>query len=178
MKSTLWLAATASFALLAVSGACAKAAESHEAPKSATEVIQGQPAAAKADPAMNKVIPAHRNIDLNQLNANAVAAGEMSNDNSYSLTLDAPREVANGVEGTVQVTVTPKQGWKMNKEFPTKLQVTAPAGVTLGKDTLSVGDAVRFDEKGATFAVTFKAETVGQKSFAAKFKFAVCTDAT
>ena len=109
----------------------------------------------------------------------AVPQGKnVGGDQSYTLTLDAPERLANGAEGTVRVSVVPKKGWKMNKEFPTKLEVQAPAGVQVVKAEQRVEDAERFDEGGATFAVKFKASEAGAKSFQAKFKFAVCTDAT
>jgi hypothetical protein len=99
-------------------------------------------------------------------------------DTSYSIKLDTPKTVAQGSEGVVKVNVIPGTGWKMNKEFPTKLQVKAPAGVTVVKDQQSLEDAEKFADKGATFAITFKADSPGQKAFEADFKFAVCTDAT
>lgn len=109
----------------------------------------------------------------------AVPQGKtVGGDASYSLTLDAPDRLASGAEGTVRVSVVPKQGWKMNKEFPTKLEVQAPAGVQVVKAEQRVADAERFDDGGATFAIKFKAGEAGAKSFQAKFKFAVCTDAT
>lgn len=99
-------------------------------------------------------------------------------DTSYSINLDAPTSVAQGSEGVVRVNVIPGTGWKMNREFPLRLQVKAPAGVTVVKDAQSLEDAEKFEDKGATFAVKFKADSPGKKSFEADFKFAVCTDAT
>lgn len=99
-------------------------------------------------------------------------------DISYSVDLDAPKTLAQGSEGVVKVNVTPGTGWKMNKEFPTRLNVKAPAGVTVVKDQQVLEDAEKFEDKGATFAITFKADSPGPKAFEADFKFAVCTDAT
>ena len=100
-------------------------------------------------------------------------------DASYSLTVNAPASLAQGEEGVVKVTVTPKPGWKMNKEFPTKIVVTPPDGVTLTSNpTQAAADAETFDEHNATFAIKFQAASPGDKQFKASFKFAVCTDAT
>lgn len=99
-------------------------------------------------------------------------------DDSYSLEVETPDPVASGAEGTVRVKVTPRNGWKMNHEFPTKLRVTAPDGITVAKAEQAKGDAERFDDAGATFAVQFTAQSAGEKSFQAKLKFAVCTEAT
>jgi hypothetical protein len=94
----------------------------------------------------------------------------------YTLSVDVPAEVASGAEGAVRVTVQPKSGWKLNQEFPTKLTVVAPSGVTLKKAKLRKGDAAHFSEKKGAFEVKFTATEVGDKDFRAKFKFAVCTD--
>ncbi|WP_152629684.1 hypothetical protein [Haliangium ochraceum] len=99
-------------------------------------------------------------------------------DDSYSLVIDSPDALASGSEGVVHVKVVPKTGWKMNKEFPTKLKVEAPSGVEITKAEQRVADAERFDDGGASFAVKFKSSEAGQKSFSGQFKFAVCTDTT
>lgn len=167
-------------AILALSWtACTKDAESREA-TTATEATQtsaeapareGGQAAAEATQA-GAARPAAKPVE-------AVPAGKtVGGDDSYTLQLDAPESVASGATGTVRVSVVPKTGWKMNKDFPTKLEVQAPEGVEVVKAAQRVADAERFDDGGATFAVQFKAATPGAKSFQAKFKFAVCTDAT
>lgn len=126
----------------------------------------------------NGVVLGGPELNIPDLGAAKAAEGTGQADTSYSVNVDAPTSLAQGSEGVVRVNVTPGTGWKMNKEFPTKLQVTAPAGVTVVKDQQSVDDAEKFGDKGATFAVTFKADSPGQKAFEADFKFAVCTDAT
>lgn len=110
--------------------------------------------------------------------AEAQANPAAADDSSYRIDVEAPATVASGAEGTVRVKVTPSSGWKMNHEYPTKLKVKAPDGVAVTKAELSKGDAERFDDAGATFAVQFKPGAAGEKSFQAKLKFAVCTDAT
>lgn len=111
--------------------------------------------------------------------AGAPSGGGTLGDASYSLAVNAPASLAQGEEGVVQVVVTPKPGWKMNKEFPTKLVVTAPEGVTLtSKPSQVPGDALTFDDHNATFAIKFQAASPGDQHFTASFKFAVCTDAT
>lgn len=170
--------------------ACTKDAESRSATeatpvaaaKAAAEHAGEPGAAAPAQPATEAQPAADQ-----QAGAARAVAGEVDavpqgktvgGDESYTLTLDAPDRLASGAEGTVRVSVVPKKGWKMNKEFPTKLEVQAPAGVEVTKAEQRVADAERFDESGATWAIKFKAGQAGAKSFQAKFKFAVCTDAT
>ncbi|GAB4523955.1 MAG: hypothetical protein Tsb0020_42230 [Haliangiales bacterium] len=167
------------FSVLALSlvwAACTKDATSEALPAAPAVDQAGAAKAAPAPaptPAPTQVTPADSAGDV-------VATGKtVGGDDSYTVTVDAPDSVAAGGEGTVRVSVVPKKGWKMNHEFPTKLAVTAPAGVTVtNKAEQRVADAERFDDSGAVFAVKFKASEAGSKSFAAKFKFAVCTDAT
>jgi hypothetical protein len=99
-------------------------------------------------------------------------------DHSYQVRLDVPATMSPGTEGVVRVFVEPKTGWKMNFDFPTRLEIVPPAGVSVVKAALSVEDAERFEAKGATFAVKFTADSPGVKQFQGKFRFAVCTDST
>lgn len=110
--------------------------------------------------------------------ADPQAGAGAAKDDTYDIAVETPDPVASGSEGTVRVKVTPGAGWKMNHEYPTKLRVTAPDGVTVTKAEQAKGDAERFEDAGATFAVTFTAASAGEKSFQAKLKFAVCTEAT
>lgn len=164
--------------------ACTKDAES----RSITEATQASAKAAEPEGAPAAHAAGHEQAQPGPDQAGAAAVigtpeaipqgKNVGGDQSYTLTLDAPDRLASGAEGTVRVSVVPKQGWKMNKEFPTKLEVQVPAGVQVVKAEQRVADAERFDEGGATFAVKFKAGEAGAKAFQAKFKFAVCTDAT
>jgi hypothetical protein len=167
--------------------ACTKDAESRAAAE-ATPVAAAKAAAEHATPA-TAIDPAAQPTAAadQQAGAARAVAGEaeavpqgktVGGDDSYTLTLDAPDRLASGAEGTVRVSVVPKKGWKMNKEFPTKLEVQAPAGVEVTKAEQRVEDAERFEDAGATWAIKFKSTQAGAKSFQAKFKFAVCTDAT
>lgn len=102
----------------------------------------------------------------------------VAGDDSYTLKIKYPNEVKNGAKGTVTVTVIPADGWKMNKDFPTKLTVAAPDGVDVSKLKQKVPDAVEFRDGKAVFAVEFTPSSSGSKAFSAKFKFAVCTPST
>ncbi len=95
----------------------------------------------------------------------------------YDVTVETPAGVA-GADSVVTVTLTPKKGWHVNQDFPTKLTITPPAGVTLAKDKLKKPDATEFNDNTAKFAVKYKAAAAGDKSFNATFKFAVCSAAT
>jgi hypothetical protein len=95
---------------------------------------------------------------------------------SYTVTLAAPARVGKGAQASVLLEVQPKPGWKLNKEFPTKLTVTEPAGVKVAKKEQTVADAVSFAEKSGKWQVAFQADSAGGKDFTGVLKFAVCTE--
>lgn len=95
---------------------------------------------------------------------------------SYTVTLASPAQVGKGAQGTVVLEVTPKKGWKLNKEFPTKLTVAEPAGVRVSKKEQTVADAVTFADQAGRWQVQFQADSSGAKDFTGVLKFAVCTD--
>jgi hypothetical protein len=103
-------------------------------------------------------------------------AGEA--DASFQLTVEQPAPVAAGAPATLRVRVTPGTGYKMNAEFPTKLTLEPPAGVTLDKTSLALADAEKFDDHQLAFAVKATAASAGSYTVSGKIKFAVCTDAT
>jgi hypothetical protein len=96
-------------------------------------------------------------------------------DSKYNVSVDAPKTAKASTRTTAKVKVAPAGGYKMNLEYPTKLKLTAPEGVTLEKATLAKADG-RVDTKSAEFDVAFTAETRGKKTFTGEFKFAVCTE--
>lgn len=95
---------------------------------------------------------------------------------TYTVTLAAPAKVGKGSQGTVTLEILPKEGWKLNKEFPTKLTVNEPAGVKVKKKEQTVADAVAFADKSGKWAVEFQADSPGAKDFTGQVKFAVCTE--
>lgn len=109
-----------------------------------------------------------------------VAAGQttLADTDTYSIRVDLPEGAAAGQGSKVTVHVSPKPGWKLNQDFPTKLTVTPPAGVTVAKATQSAKDAAKFEEKAAAFEIDFTPASAGAKQFTADFKFAVCTEST
>ena len=89
----------------------------------------------------------------------------------YAVTVTAPA----GAEAAIQL--SPRGGFKINKAYPTKIVLTAGAGVTLNRTTLKKGDATTLDEKGAAFPVAYTCgEAGGQVD--ATVKFSVCSEQT
>jgi hypothetical protein len=86
----------------------------------------------------------------------------------------APAKVS--AKGSATISVEPTDGFKMNLEYPTKVTLKAPDGVTLEKSKLSAKDASKLDKTGAVFNVAFTASEPGKKTVTGELRFAVCTD--
>jgi hypothetical protein len=99
-------------------------------------------------------------------------------DSSFKLAVAAPAPGAVGAQAVARVTVTPGTGWKMNEEYPTKLVVQAPDGVTVVKAEQVLADAAAFDPHQLAFDVKVTAAKAGTYPVTGTLKFAVCTDAT
>jgi hypothetical protein len=92
-------------------------------------------------------------------------------DPSYSVKIDAaPTKKAQ--PGTVKIHIAPGTGYHVNKDYPTKLTVTPPAGATVAAPKQTIAEA------GADFELTYTCTEVGQKTFTGELKFAVCTATT
>ncbi|MGN6108997.1 MAG: hypothetical protein ACTHU0_28080 [Kofleriaceae bacterium] len=97
------------------------------------------------------------------------------------LSIEAPADARAGAEAIAKVVVRPGPNFKVNVEFPTKLSLQTPTGVTLAKAELiaggldkAKGDAERIDEKELTFAVKLTPAASGSYTINGSFKFAVC----
>ena len=95
---------------------------------------------------------------------------------SFTLTVLAPAAKIGAAAGA-KVEVKPMKGYHINKDYPTSLKITAPAGVDVPKPKLSKADGT-VTETGAAFDVAFTAREAGTKSFTGTLSFAVCTDTT
>lgn len=85
---------------------------------------------------------------------------------------------APGAETVAHVVVRPGKGFHMNKDYPTKLSLELPAGVTAAKPVLEPADAEAFDDTQLAFAVKLTAANAGDYSIPGTLKFAVCTEST
>ena len=97
------------------------------------------------------------------------------------LAIEPPADAKAGAEAVAKIIVTPGSGYHVNTEYPIKLTLTSPAGVTLAKDKFvagghdkAVGDAAALDEKQLAFAVKLTPATSGSYTINGNFKFAVC----
>ena len=97
------------------------------------------------------------------------------------LAIEPPADAKAGAEAVAKVTVTPSAGYHVNTEYPTKLTLTSPQGVTLAKTEFvagghdnAKGDADALDEKQLAFAVKLTPAASGSYTINGSFKFAVC----
>ena len=79
------------------------------------------------------------------------------------------------------VAITPTSDFHVNVEFPTKITLEPPDGVTVMKTELTAGgvdkaqgDATTFSEKSLVFPIKATAAKPGTYAIKATFKFAVC----
>jgi hypothetical protein len=100
------------------------------------------------------------------------------------LAIEPPADAKAGTEAVARITVTPAAGYHVNTEYPTKLTLVSPSGVTLAKAELvagghdkAKGDADALDEKQLVFAVKLTAAASGSYTINGNFKFAVCDPA-
>lgn len=98
-----------------------------------------------------------------------------------TLAIEPPADAKPGAEVVAKVTVTPGKGYHVNTEYPVKLTLAPPAGVTLAKADFvagghdkAKGDADAFDEQNLAFAVKVTPTASGSYTISGKFKFAVC----
>lgn len=89
-----------------------------------------------------------------------------------------PAAGAAGAETVARVVVRPGKGFHMNKDYPTKLTLEVPAGVTTSKAVLLPADAETFDDNQLAFAVKLTPAAAGDYTVPATLKFAVCTEST
>lgn len=118
---------------------------------------------------------------------NAVPSAAPTDDTRFHL---RPEEGALAVEtmagkaGTplvANIVVTPASGLHIATDYPIKLSLTAPAGISLSKAELTAGgrdkaagDATALTEQRLGFAVTATADKPGAYEITGTFKFGIC----
>lgn len=79
-----------------------------------------------------------------------------------------------GANAKAQLAIHPKAGYKFNKQYPTKVKLSAPEGVKLAKAVLKKADATQLEDAGATFPVSYTSAAEGKNEVTAKLSFSVC----
>jgi len=97
------------------------------------------------------------------------------------LAVEPPVDAKAGAEATAKITVTPNTGYHVNTEFPIKLTLEAPEGVTLAKSEFKAGggdkakgDADVLEEQSLVLGIKLTAAKTGSYTINGTFKFAVC----
>lgn len=103
--------------------------------------------------------------------------GPSVEDNTFKLSLVSEPEYSAGNAATVKLVLEARGNYHVNQDYPIKIDLKAPAGVTLPKPSLGKPDAVEFGEKVARFEVAFTAPA-GAHELSADVDFAVCTPET
>ena len=94
---------------------------------------------------------------------------------SFALSVEGPPVGQANQELVATVRVTPMNGYKVNLEYPTKLQIKGPAAATPREQTLTRAKAVKHSEAGILFRPAFKISAAGSHSFEGAIRFSVCT---
>ncbi len=122
-------------------------------------------------PAAQEGSPAPEAKPASPTSAPAATAGD-----AYTVRIVAGEAKA-GEPATSVVEVTPGPGYHVNTEFPVRLKLVPPAGVTAAKAQLERADA-ELSEAALRFNVAFTAATAGTVNMAGTADFSVCNDNT
>jgi hypothetical protein len=104
----------------------------------------------------------------------ATFAGAAFAAEGYSISVNGGKGKANEKITSV-IKVTSKGAYHINKEYPHKVTLTAPEGVTV--ESAKVKGNVD-SETQLSFVVTSTSSGAGKKDISAEVKFAVCTETT
>jgi hypothetical protein len=103
------------------------------------------------------------------------AAGPVVTDTGFELRATATGPYKAGQASSFGVALTASGGYHVNEEFPIRVTVRAPEGVTLPKGQLVRADAAEFGAERARFDVPFTPVAAGEKRVEVQVDFAVCT---
>lgn len=161
------------FCALVSTVACTKSAPKDKAPADQPDVVQ-VPGGSVPPPGMGKTVGAPEGA-VAGADPQKLAADE------GKLAVIAPADAKAGAEAVAKITVTPGTGYHVNTEFPTKLTLEAPEGVTLAKAEFKAGgadknkgDADIFEEQSLELGIKLTAAKSGNYTINGTFKFAVC----
>ena len=124
----------------------------------------------RADPPPTKAPPEKR--------APETPAGPLVEDPRFELRATAEAQYPAGQLGRFGITLTGRDGWHVNQDYPTAITLSAPSAVTFPKDRLEKSDAAEFTEPRARFDVPFTPGAAGEHRCTAEVDFAICTEET
>lgn len=94
---------------------------------------------------------------------------------AYVLTVDPPKPGPAAQPARAQVRVVPKGVYKINLEYPAKLQINGPASASPQAFSLTNKDATQHSEAMLEFSPQVTFSEPGQYEFRGELKFSVCT---
>lgn len=108
----------------------------------------------------------------------AVAAGPKAETETYVAEMKASGAYAAGKEGVVEIALSTKGDYHINKQYPYKFKAAdpAPEGVSFPKPVLT-RDAGTFEEKKGSFKLPFVAAKAGKTTVKGTLYMSVCSDA-
>jgi hypothetical protein len=113
-----------------------------------------------------------------ETSATAPGKGPRVDAEAYTVEMKTTGPYAAGKEGTVEVTIVPKDKYHINAQYPYKFKLVdpAPEGVAFPKPILKREDGT-FEEKKGTFKVPFVASKAGKAKLSGTLSMSVCSDA-
>lgn len=94
----------------------------------------------------------------------------------YAITVTPPAQASMGSPVSAKIRVEPRGGYKINLEYPAKLEVQGPMGTAPMRQVINKGDAVTLNEKELVMAPAVTLGKGGEHRFSGKLSFSVCTD--
>jgi hypothetical protein len=102
--------------------------------------------------------------------------GPKVEENHFRIAFDGAGTYTSGQPGGLKVVIEPRGGYHLNKDYPLRVDLKAPAAVKLAKPSLGKADGT-FSEQNAALDVGFTADK-GSHDLQAMVDFAVCTAET
>ena len=95
----------------------------------------------------------------------------------YAITVTPPAEGRMGEPLAARIKVEPRGKYKMNLDYPTKLEVQGPMGAAPMRQVLRKGEAVSYNERELVMAPVATLGKGGAHKFNGTLSFSVCTEA-
>ena len=98
--------------------------------------------------------------------------------NPYQIAIKAPEKATVGQEVETAITITPRNGFKINVEYPAKLTLEAvPAGTRVPSETVTKS-AMSVEDARLTVPVRFTADAPGERRLGGELRFSICNPQT
>jgi len=152
--------------LLALALAAAPLLGCEEEPAETTDETESEAEAESPEPGEEETAEAE---------AEAEPPGPRVAQDGYTVELSGAEGPVRAGELTQLALVVEGQGeWHLNQEFPFGVDVQAPTGVQLAKESFGKDDAASFADEGARVDVPLTPSEAGEHTVQAEVRFAIC----